>query len=69
MLQCPAAAAQGADLETRIHQVQRRIAAGSAALPGPFGHGVMLNNAGFNYGGSSREVDPGALSFEAKLAH
>jgi len=63
-LMCPAAAQAGVDVQSKIDQIQRVMAAGA---PGGSG-AVMLNGAGFNYGGPSHEVDPAALRFEARQA-
>jgi hypothetical protein len=64
VLQCPAEAAKGVDVQSRIAEIQRLISAKTAGAPGT--NGVLLNNAGYNYGGGSREVDQAALDFEAK---
>ena len=65
-LMCPAAARTPTDVQSRIDAIQRMMAAsrGTQADGGPF----TLNGAGYNYGPPSHEVDPGALSFEAKRA-
>jgi hypothetical protein len=63
VLQCPAEAAKGVDVQSRIAEIQRLISAKTAGTPGA--NGVLLNNAGYNYGGGSREVDQAALDFEA----
>jgi hypothetical protein len=64
-LMCPAGAQAGIDVQSKIEQIQHLMAAGA---PGSSAGGtaVMLNGAGFNYGGPSHEVDPAALSFEAR---
>ncbi|HKE12911.1 MAG TPA: hypothetical protein VKE73_15205 [Myxococcota bacterium] len=66
-LMCPAGAHAGVDVQSKIDQIQRMLAAGA---PGDSAGGtaVMLNGGGFNYGGPSHEVDPAALRFEARQA-
>jgi len=67
VLQCPARAPSGPDLQSRIAQIQRQIAAQTGGAPEPNGT-IMLNGSGYNYGGPSHEIDQAALDFEAKQA-
>jgi hypothetical protein len=67
VLQCPAGAPAGPDLQSRIAQIQRQIAAQSGGAPESEGT-ILLNGSGYNYGGPTREIDQGALDFEAKQA-
>jgi hypothetical protein len=66
-LQCPAGAAARTDVQSRIDEIQRLMAA-SAGGPPADGGPIVLNGAGFNYGPPSHDVDPGALNFEARHA-
>lgn len=67
-LQCPAGASSGGDLQARIAEIQRRITAQAAGDLPQGGDGILLNGSGYNYGGGSRDLDQGALNFEAKQA-
>ena len=65
LLECRAGASAGPDLQTRIAMIQRQISAQTAGAP-PANGRILLNNAGYNYGEGSRDLDQAVLNFEAK---
>ena len=66
LLQCPAGASAGPDLQTRIAMIQRLISAQTAGAPPASSGAILLNNSGYNYGEGSRDLDQAAINFEAK---
>ncbi|HME69204.1 MAG TPA: hypothetical protein VKM54_04980 [Myxococcota bacterium] len=68
LLQCPAGAPAGPDLQSRIAEIQRQITARAAGDLPADGRAVMLNGSGYNYGGGSHDLDQAAINFEAKQA-
>jgi hypothetical protein len=66
LLQCPAGASTGADIQSRITLIERLISAQTAAAHPANEGAVLLNNSGYNYGGGSRDLDQAAVNFEAK---
>jgi hypothetical protein len=66
LLQCQAGASTGPDLQTRIAMIQRLISAQTGGAPPASSGAVLLNNSGYNYGEGGRELDQGAVNFEAK---